>query len=193
MLILASTSPARRAMLSAAGVLHEPIAAGVDEDTAKATLSHLNGRNLADALAELKAIKVSARRPEDIVLGCDQTCELDDGTLLNKPGMDVADHLRKLSGRVHRLHSAVVAAENGIPIWRHVARATLTMRTLSNAFIADYVAQEGNAVAHCVGGYRIEGPGVQLFTRIDGDHFTILGLPLLPLLDWLRIRSVLLS
>ena len=190
MLVLASKSPARRAMLNAANIPHESIAAGVDEETAKTALSHLNGRNLADALAELKAVKVASRRPGDLVLGCDQTCELDDGTLLDKPGENVASHLRKLSGRVHRLHSAVVVAENGIPVWRHVACATLTMRTLSDAFIADYATRQGATVADCVGGYRIEGPGVQLFTRIDGDHFTILGLPMLPLLDWLRIQGV---
>ena len=193
MLVLASTSTARRAMLDAAGVAYEAVAARVDEDAAKAALAHLNGRGLADALAELKAIKVSASRPGDLVLGCDQTCERDDGLLLDKPGERLAEQLRALSGRTHQLHSAVVAAENGVPIWRHVARATLTMRPLSQAFIADYVTREGAAVANCVGGYRIEGPGVQLFSRIDGDHFTILGLPLLQLLDWLRVRGVLLS
>ena len=191
MLVLASTSTARRAMLDAAGVAYEAVAARVDEDAAKAALAHLNGRGLADALAELKAIKVSASRPGDLVLGCDQTCERDDGLLLDKPGERLTEQLRALSGRTHRLYSAVVAAESGVAVWRHVARVTLTMRPLSEAFIADYVAREGAAVSGCVGGYRIEGPGVQLFSRIDGDHFTILGLPLLPLLDWLRARGVL--
>lgn len=189
MLVLASTSAARRAMLDAAGVPHEAVSAGVDEDAAKAALAHLDGRALADALAELKAVKVSARRPGDLVLGCDQTLELEDGTLLDKPGTTLANQLRQLSGRTHRLHSAVVAAENGQPLWRYVERAKLTMRVLSEAFIADYVAEEGTAVAGCVGGYRIEGRGAQLFSRIEGSHFTILGLPLLPLLDWLRVRG----
>ena len=189
MLVLASTSAARRAMLDAAGVPHEAVSAGVDEDAAKAALAHLDGRALADALAELKAVKVSARRPGDLVLGCDQTLELDDGTLLDKPGTTLANQLRQLSGRTHRLHSAVVAAENGQPLWRYVERAKLTMRVLSEAFIADYVAEEGTAVVGCVGGYRIEGRGAQLFSRIEGSHFTILGLPLLPLLDWLRVRG----
>ena len=191
MLVLASTSVTRRAMLNAAGVPHEAVAARVDEDGAKAALAHLDGRGLADALAELKAVKVSGSRPGDLVLGCDQTCEREDGMLLDKPGDALAEQLRTLSGQTHRLHSAVVAAQNGVPVWRHVARATLTMRPLSEAFIADYVAREGAAVAGCIGGYRIEGLGVQLFSRIDGDHFTILGLPLLPLLDWLRVRGVL--
>jgi septum formation protein len=193
MLVLASTSAARRAMLDAAGVPHEAVSAGVDEDAAKAALSNLDGRALADALAELKAIKVSSRRPGDLVLGCDQTLELENGALLDKPGEDLADQLRRLSGRTHRLHSAVVAAENGQPVWRHVERAKMTMRVLSETFIVDYVAREGAAVAGCVGGYRIEGRGVQLFSRIEGSHFTILGLPLLPLLDWLRVRGVLTS
>lgn len=193
MLVLASTSATRRAMLDAAGVPHEAVSAGVDEEAAKTALAHLGGRALADALAELKAVKISARRPGDLVLGCDQTLELDDGTLLDKPGTALADQLRQLSGRTHRLHSAVVAAENGLPVWRHVERAKLTIRVLSEVFIADYVACEGAAVAGCVGGYRIEGRGAQLFSRIEGSHFTILGLPLLPLLDWLRVRGDLAS
>lgn len=193
MLVLASTSTARRAMLDAAGIAHEAVSADVDEDAAKAALRHLGGRGLADALAELKAVKISSRRPGDLVLGCDQTLELEDGTLLDKPGAKLADQLRLLSGKTHRLHSAIVAAENGQPVWRHVDRAKLTMRVLSKDYIADYVEREGAAAAGCVGGYRIEGPGAQLFSGIEGSHFTVLGLPLLPLLDWLRIRGVLAS
>jgi septum formation protein len=193
MLVLASTSAARRAMLDAAGVPHEAVSSGVDEEAAKAALSHLDGRDLADALAELKAIKISSRRPGDLVLGCDQTLEFEDGTLLYKSGDNLADQLRLLSGKTHSLHSAVVAAENGQPVWRYVERAKLTMRVLSEAFIADYVRLEGAAVAGCVGGYRLEGRGAQLFTRIEGSHFTILGLPLLTLLEWLRVRGVLAS
>ncbi len=193
MLVLASTSASRRAMLTAAGVAHQAVSPGVDEEAATAALGHLDGRALADALAELKAIKVSSRRPGDLVLGCDSTVECDDGVLLDKPGDALAEQLRVLSGRSHRLHSAIVAAENGVPVWRHVARATMTMRTLSEDFIADYVAREGVAVAGCVGGYQIEGAGVQLFDRIVGDHWTIMGLPLLPLLGWLRIRGELTS
>jgi len=191
MLVLASTSSARSAMLTAAGVQHDVIAAGVDEDAAKAALAHLDGRALADALAELKAIKVSARRQGDLVFGCDQTLELDDGTLLDKPGDAIVAQLRQLSGKTHRLHSAIVAAENGQAVWRHVDRAKLTMRVLSDSFIENYITHEGAAVTGCVGGYRIEGLGAQLFTQIEGNHFTILGLPLLPLLGWLRTRGVL--
>ena len=191
MIVLASTSAARRAMLEAAGVGFEAVAANVDEDAAKASFraQGVDARTLADALAELKAVRVSARRPADLVLGCDQTLALDDGTMLDQPGDAVGAQLRALSGRTHTLNSAVVAAENGRAIWRHVGRTKLTMRPLSEAFIADYVAREGAAVAGCVGGYRIEGPGVQLFDAVAGDHFTILGLPLLPLLAWLRVRG----
>jgi septum formation protein len=192
-LVLASLSAARRAMLAAAAVPFEAVVANVDEEAAKAAYraQGLGARDLADALAELKAVRISARRPGDLVLGCDQTLECDDGTMLDKPGTALGDQLRALSGRTHKLHSAVVACEGGIPIWRHVDSARLTMRPLGEAFIADYIVREGAAVAGCVGGYRIEGPGAQLFARIEGSHFTILGLPLLPLLDWLRLRGML--
>jgi septum formation protein len=191
-LVLASMSAARRALLAAADVPFDAVAPHVDEDAAKASFraQGLGARDLADALAELKAVRVSARRAGDLVLGCDQTLALEDGTTLDKPGDALAEQLRLLSGKTHRLHSAVVACENGAPVWRHVDTVKLTMRPLSAAFIADYVAREGEHAAGCVGGYRIEGPGAQLFSRIEGSHFTILGLPLLPLLDWLRARGV---
>jgi septum formation protein len=194
-LVLASLSAARRAMLLAAGVSFEAVAAGVDEETAKEALRArgLTARDLADALAELKAVRISQRRTGDLVLGCDQTLALEDGTMLDKPGDALGDQLRLLSGRTHSLYSAVVAAENGVPIWRVVDQVKLTMRPLSQAFIDQYVEAENSAVAQCVGGYRIEGLGAQLFNRIEGSHFTILGLPLLQLLDWLRIRGVMTS
>ncbi len=194
-LILASMSAARRAMLTAAGIDHEAMASGVDEEAAKAgfAVEGLDGRALADALAELKAVKISGRRPADLVLGCDQTLELADGTLLDKPGANLSDQLRQISGRRHRLHSAIVAAEAGRPVWRHVDSVTLSVRPLSETFIADYVEREGAAVAGCLGGYRVEGLGAQLFDRIDGDYFAVLGLPLLALLGWLRTRGILVS
>lgn len=188
MIILASTSAARRAMLTAAGVSFEALGAQVDEEAVKASAraEGMRARDLADRLAEMKALKLSPRHPGAIVLGCDQTLQLDDGTMLDKPGTALAVQLRQLSGARHRLHSAAVAVRDGQPVWRAIETASLTMRPLSEDFIADYVRREGTAVAGCVGGYRIEGEGVQLFNRIEGSHFAILGLPLLPLLGWLR-------
>ena len=192
MLILASQSASRRAMLAAAGVPFTAEAAHVDEDAAKASLADLTPRDLADALAELKAVKVSARRPGALVLGSDSVVALADGTLLSKPESrdEAADHLRRMSAGTHRLWSAAVIAEDGRPVWRHVDGATLHVRALSYSFIDRYLDDEWPAVAGCVGVFRIEGVGVQLFSRVDGSQFTILGLPLLPVLGFLRDRGV---
>ncbi len=193
-LVLASQSASRRAMLAAVGIAHEAVAAYVDEEMAKAAFAQqrLSPRDTADALAELKAVKISGRYPTDLVLGCDSVVALDDGTMLDKP-VDRADaeaHLRLLSGARHSLYSAAVIAEAGRPVWRFVDRAVLHVRPLSDAFIAAYLAVEWPAIAGCVGCYRVEGPGAQLFTRIEGSHFTVLGLPLLNLLDYLRTRGM---
>jgi septum formation protein len=193
-LILASQSVARRQMLDAADVPCEAMAAGVDEESAKAAFQAqgLSARDLADALAELKATKLSIRRPGDLILGCDQTLVLEDGTLFDKAvdRANLADQLRILSGKTHSLYSAAVIVENGQAVWRHVDRAKMVMRTLSDAFINDYVASEDDGILGCVGGYRIEGRGAQLFSRIEGSLFTVRGLPLLQLLDYLRVRGV---
>ncbi|MBB6124086.1 Maf family protein [Sphingobium subterraneum] len=196
-LILASQSASRRTLLQAAGVPFAAMNPQVDEESAKLALraeGH-NARQLADALAELKALKLSRKMPGDLVLGCDQTLELDDGSMIDKAvdQADAAHILRRLSGRTHSLHSAAVIAQGGQPVWRTIERVKLTMRELSDRFIADYCDQEWDHVRWCVGCYRIEGPGVQLFTRIDGTQFAIQGLPLLGLLDFLRVRGVLTS
>ena len=192
-LILASQSASRRAMLEAAGVPFSAVAAGVDEDAVKASFKAdcLDGRGLADALAELKAVKISRRYPEALVLGCDSTVQAADGTLLDKAESreESRAQLASLAGTTHRLTSAAVVAFGGQPIWRHVDVAKLTMRSLSDAFLDTYLDAEWPAIGGCVGGYRLEGPGVQLFARIEGSHFTILGLPLMPLLQWLRDRG----
>jgi len=194
-LILASQSSSRRAMLAAAGIPFEAIAPGVDEESAKQMLraDGLDARALADALAELKAIKLSQRHPGTLVLGCDQTLVLDDGTMLDKPvdRDDAAEHLRLLSGRTHRLLSAAVICEAGQPVWRHIGTARLGVRALSKQFIDGYLDSEWPAIAGSVGCYRIEGAGAQLFASIEGDHFTILGLPLVPLCGFLRARGIL--
>ena len=187
-IVLASKSAARRAVLDGAGVAYEAITAGVDEDAVKAAMlaEGANAREIADALAELKAIKVSRSHP-GFVVGADQTLELE-GELYDKAETveEARARLRLLRGKPHKLHSAVVVAKDGAPIWREVVTASLTMRDFSDAFLDDYLADEGQAALGSVGCYRLEGRGVQLFSRIDGDYFTILGLPLMGLLDLLR-------
>jgi septum formation protein len=193
--ILASQSASRRAMLEAAGVPFAAMSAGVDEEAAKAGLQGLNARDLADALAELKALRVSGREPDALVLGSDSVVALEDGTLLDKPETreQAAEHLRMMSGKRHELVSAAVIAEGCKPIWRVVDRAKMYVRPLSDAFIETYLDAEWPAISGCVGCYRIEGPGAQLFARIEGSQFTVLGLPLLPVLDYLRVRGILAS
>jgi septum formation protein len=195
MIVLASQSASRRAMLTAAQVPFEAMSPGVDEDAAKDALraDGLDARALADALAELKALKVSRRVPGALVLGCDQTLSLDDGSMIDKAvdREDAARILRLLSGGVHHLHSAAVISLNGEAIWRHVERVRMHVRPLSEAFIAAYLDSDWDALRWCVGCYRIEGPGAQLFSKVEGSQFAIQGLPLLPLLDFLRVRGVL--
>lgn len=186
--ILASKSAARRAVLEGAGVPFQPVTAGVDEDSAKRSLlaEGATPREVAEALAELKAIRVSRARP-GLVIGADQTLEFDGGLYDKVDTVDAArERLRALRGRPHQLHSAVVVAKDGAPIWREVVSATLTMRDFSDAFLEDYLAREGEEALGSVGCYRLEGLGAQLFARIEGDYFAILGLPLLGLLDLLR-------
>jgi len=195
MIVLASQSASRRAMLAAAGVPFEALSPGVDEDAAKEALraDGLDARGLADALAELKALRVSRRMPGALVLGCDQTLSLDDGSMIDK-AVDRADAeriLTLLSGQVHHLHSAAVVAFNGEAIWRHVERLRMTVRPLSQDFIRAYLDGDWDQCRGCVGCYRIEGSGAQLFAKVEGSQFGIQGLPLLPLLDFLRVRGVL--
>ena len=195
MIVLASQSSSRRALLQAAQVPFEALSPGVDEEAAKDALraDGLDARALADALAELKALRVSRRVASALVLGCDQTLSLTDGAMIDK-AVDRADAeriLKLLSGKVHHLHSAAVIVMNGEPIWRHIERVRMTVRPLSDAFITSYLDSEWDQCRWCVGCYRIEGPGAQLFSRIEGSQFAIQGLPLLPLLDFLRIRGVL--
>lgn len=194
-LILASQSASRRAMLDAASVAYEALPAHIDEDAVKAGMAGAKPRDLADTLAELKAIKVSGLNPDALVLGSDSLVALADGTLLDKPRdrADAAAHLRQMSGGRHDIVSAAVLAQGGRPVWRHVEVAKLHVRPLSEGFIDAYLDGEWPAVAGCVGCFRIEGPGVQLFDRILGDHFTVLGMPLLPVLAQLRTLGVMAS
>lgn len=192
-LVLASKSATRRAVLDGAGVAYEAVGSGVDEDASKVELlaQGADPRTVAAALAEQKALAVSRGR-DGLVIGADQTLELA-GRLYDKAEtVDAArERLKTLRGRPHQLHSAVVVSQDGAVIWRETESATLTMRDFSDAFLEDYLAAEGEAALGSVGCYRLEGLGVQLFSRIDGDYFTILGLPLMGLLELLRARGLL--
>ncbi len=191
--ILASQSASRQAMLTAAGVPFIARPANIDEASVTAALlsEGQSVRAIADALAEMKALKLSSMMPGTLVVGSDSVIAVD-GVLAHKPAdrADAARQLAVFSGRTMQLISAVVVAEDGRATWRHVATATLVVRPLSAAFIDRYLDAEWPAIAGCVGCFRIEGRGIQLFDRVAGDHFTILGMPLLPLLGHLRDRRV---
>jgi septum formation protein len=191
LVILASASTIRAEMLRRAGVAVEVSPSGVDEAAIKQALKTdgAGARDVADALAETKAIKVSCKH-SGLVIGADSVLELD-GRLYDKPEdlTEARNHLLLFRGRKHNLHSAVVIAEGGAPLWRYVATATLTMRDFSDAFLDRYMADEGEALLFSVGCYRLEGLGAQLFDKIEGDYFAILGLPLIPVLDYLRLRG----
>lgn len=186
-LILASQSQSRRAMLDAAGVHYSAVPAHLDERALEAELAGAPADQVALALAEAKAKAVSLQHPGALVLGSDSLVSVG-GRRFDKPGSstDAAAHLRFFSGREMQLHSAAALVRDGAVIWCHAALARLQVRELSDAFIADYLSHEWPAVAGCVGVFRIEARGVQLFESIDGDHFTVLGMPLLAVLQGLR-------
>jgi septum formation protein len=191
-IILASSSEIRARMLRLAGVPIDVIPARIDEDSLKDALiaDGAGPRDIADALAEMKARRIADKHPERWVLGCDQVLDLD-GRILSKPesAADAKAQLADLSGQRHSLLSAAVLYENAQPIWRHVGQVRLTMRPLSEGFIDDYVARNWDSVRHSVGAYKIEEEGVRLFSRIDGDHFTIQGFPLIEFLSFLILRG----
>jgi septum formation protein len=191
--VLASTSPIRLQLLRSAGLQVEATAPRVDEAAARDALlaEGAKPRDIADVLAEMKARKVAEKRPADLVLGCDQVLSFED-EVFSKPDTieDARAQLLRLRGKTHRLHSALVAYENAEPVWRHVAEARLTMHHFTERYLDDYLARNWDSIRHSVGGYKIEEEGVRLFSAITGDHFTILGLPLLPLLAWLGTRGM---
>ena len=188
-IVLASSSPFRKALLVNAGVDVEAVPASVDERALEAPLrgSGVSPEDVALVLAEAKAIDVSERRPAALVLGCDQTLSLGDEVFHKPADMEGARrHLLDLSGKTHQLNSAAVLARDGVVLWRHVGIASLTMRELDPAFIGRHLARVGEKALGSVGAYQIEGEGIQLFEKIEGDYFTIVGLPLLAVLAELR-------
>lgn len=192
-LILASTSPFRRKLLENAGLQVESVAPEVDERALEAPLegSGASAEDVALILAEAKAVDVSERHPGRLVVGGDQTLALGDEIFHKPQDMEGARrHLLALSGRTHQLSSAVVFARNGEAVWRHVAVAQMTMRKLDPGFIGRHLSRVGKKALSSVGAYQIEGEGIQLFEKIEGDYFTIVGLPLLPLLAQLRELDV---
>jgi len=191
-IVLASNSASRKAMLSAAAVEFDAIAADVDERALEAEMDNAEPPEIAQALAAAKAAAVSALHPDRLVLGSDSLVEVD-GRRFDKPTSreQAEDHLRFFSGRAMTLHSAAALAREGRIVWIGSDFARLAVRDLSDDFIAAYLDLEWPAVSHCVGVFRIEGPGVHLFERIMGDQFTILGMPLLPVLDALRVEGAL--
>ncbi len=192
-LVLASTSPFRQALLKNAGLTFDAQPSGIDERTVEAPLvdGGVGPQDIALVLAEAKAMAVSEDETDVLVIGADQTLSLGDD-LLHKPAdMEAArHHLLKLSGRTHQLNSAVVLARGGETIWRHVESADMTMRSLDPGFIGRYLSRVGDLALQSVGAYQLEGEGVQLFEQIKGDYFTVIGLPMLPLLAELRRLEV---
>ena len=191
-LILASQSRARQALLTNAGISFEAVTAEIDERAVQQASGLSAPGEIASLLAREKALSVSARQPGRFVIGADQTLALGE-RLFSKPAgrAQAAEQLRALAGQRHELHSAVAVARDGKILFEAVAIAGMTMRRLGEAEIDVYLDEASDAVTSSVGAYQLEGPGVHLFERIEGDHFTILGLPLLPLLAFLRSERLL--
>jgi septum formation protein len=192
-LLLASASPSRRQLLSNAGLAFDVEPSGVDEEEAKRSLmaDHASPQAIAETLAEMKALRVSTRHPEAMVVGGDSTLA-SQGRLFDKPpSLEAArKQLLALRGQTHELFSSVVVARAGTRLWHWNERARLTMRPFNEAFLDAYLARAGDAVLTSVGAYQLEGLGAHLFSRVDGDYFTILGLPLLPLLSFLAGHGI---
>lgn len=193
-LILASGSETRRDMLQNAGLEIEVMKPRVDEGMMRDAMlaDEANPRDIADALAEMKARKISEKHPERLVLGCDQVLDFR-GTLYSKAMSkeEAVQHLTQLRGARHSLLSAAVLYEDGKPIWRHIGQARLTTRVYSDSFIRGYVDRNWDEIRHCVGCYQLEAEGVRLFAHVEDNHFTILGLPLIELVNYLTLKGVL--
>ena len=191
-LILASSSAIRQSLLRNAGLAFETATPRVDEESVRAALlaEGAKPRDIADALAELKATKISARHPAALVIGCDQVLDLG-GTLLSKPETvdEARAQLSAMRGKRHDLLSAVVICQAGRPLWRHIGTARMTVRPFSDDWLDGYLSRNWPDIAESVGAYKHEAEGVRLVSRVDGDYFTVLGLPLLDLLSFLTLRG----
>lgn len=190
-LILASASKARRALLGAAGLAFEVVAAKLDETAMRQALDEVEPQDVAEILARAKAEAISTEHPTAAVLGADQVLSLE-GRILAKPGDAPAARrqLLDLQGRTHTLFSAVAIARQGTTVWTHIGTARLSMRALTPEFIGRYLAAAGPSALESVGAYQLEGLGAHLFKLVEGDYFTVLGLPLLPVLEALRDEKV---
>lgn len=191
-LLLASASTIRLQLLRNAGIEATAQPARIDEDSIRLALQAeaAKPRDIADALAEMKARKLADKHTTALVLGCDQILAFQ-GQVYGKPETptEALAQLGAFRGQTHQLISALVLYDEGKPIWRHISEASLTMRPVSDAYLDDYISRNWPALQHCVGGYKLEEEGVRLFSQINGDYFTILGLPLLPLIGYLGTRG----
>lgn len=191
-IILASGSEIRKTLLANAGVPVTALPARIDEAAIKAALlaEDATPRDIADALAEFKARKISEKHWDAVVIGCDQVLEFQ-GRVLSKPASrdEAADQLRALRGKQHKLLSAVVIYAGGEPLWRYVGQVRLLMRDISDAFLEGYLERNWPGIDDSVGGYKLEEEGARLFSRVEGDYFTVLGLPLLEVIGFLTQRE----
>ena len=195
-LLLASQSQIRLTLLQNAGLTVTAHPARIDEEAIRASLQSDNAkpRDVADTLAELKARKLAQRHPDALVLGCDQVLALND-QIYAKPStlQEARTHLTQLRNQTHHLHSALVLYHRAEPIWRHIGTAKLTMHNFSDTYLDAYLQRGWPEISHSVGGYQLESEGIRLFSAVEGDYFTILGLPLLPLLAYLKQREFIAS